>query len=45
MGLQPMNNARSRSVSMAAYRQTIRLIEEGTVPESLADRIEAVPTG
>ena len=45
MGLQPMNNARSRRVSMAAYRQTVRLIEEGTIPESLTDRIDAVPAG
>ena len=45
MGLQPMNNARSRSVSMAAYRETVRLIAEGAIPESLADRVEAVSTG
>ncbi|HEY7917306.1 MAG TPA: patatin-like phospholipase family protein [Acidimicrobiales bacterium] len=45
MGLQPMNNARSRSVSTAAYRETVRRIEEGAIPESLADRVGAVPIG
>jgi len=45
MGLQPMNSARSRSVSAAAYRETIQRIEEGAIPESLTDRAGAVPIG
>lgn len=45
MGLQPMNSARSRRVTVAAYRETVRLIEEGNIPRSLRDEVPAVRTG
>jgi NTE family protein len=45
MGLQPMNAARSQQVAVAAYRETVRLIGEGTIPQSLRGEVHVVPTG